>query len=120
MSISRQLSAFDGVTRTLRYLSFTPRRLPRAGRVIVHNAVHAIAENQPPGMNGFRVWTAAPGDLGDAKRCTCGWSGLPHYRMPRMAGFRRPKPPSVKGKQLPSDQVEAHDTMTRQFGPRLA
>jgi len=71
-------------------------------------------------MNGFRVWTAAPGEWGDAKPCTCGWSGLPHYRMPRLAGMKYPKPPSVKGKLLPRARIEVHDVLTRELGRRLA
>ena len=40
-----------------RDVSKVPRRLPKAG-VLVHNWVHAQWEDQRPGRNGFRVWTA--------------------------------------------------------------
>jgi hypothetical protein len=76
----------------LDYLSTVPRSVPK-GRVLIHNRVEAIAEDQPPGANGFRAWADKhPPD--NAVVCNCGWSGLPHYRV----AAQTQEPPNVKGK----------------------
>lgn len=62
----------------MRYVrsGIVPKTVP-AGRVLVHNHIfHAV--DQPAGANGFRAWTQAPAV--DLLKCSCGWSGLPHYR----------------------------------------
>lgn len=58
--------------------SAVPRSIP-AGRILAHNHVqHTI--DMPNGVNGFRCWSQrnVPPNF---KRCRCGWSGLPHYRL---------------------------------------
>jgi hypothetical protein len=65
----------------MRYLGGVPKRVAE-GRVLHHNHVRHTVD-MPPGLNGFRAWTAAR-PLSGFKRCGCGWSGLPHYsRMSR-------------------------------------
>jgi hypothetical protein len=60
----------------MRYLSRIPKKI-RPGRVIEHNPI-AHGPNWPPGVNGFRAWTASkPHD--EFVLCPCGWSGLEHY-----------------------------------------
>ena len=76
-----------------------PRRLPNDGRVIVHNWVYAQWEDQRPGSNGFRAWTEQPRK--QRPSCSCGWSGLPHYRTLGLGQIDK-KPPSVKGKRCPA------------------
>jgi hypothetical protein len=55
-----------------------PRKLPRSGRVIVHNQA-AHTKDMPCGAGGFRAWTQRSDER--VLECPCGWSGLPHYRM---------------------------------------
>jgi hypothetical protein len=55
-----------------------PRKLPRSGRVIVHNQVEHT-KDMPCGAGGFRAWTQRPDER--VVECPCGWSGLPHYRL---------------------------------------
>jgi len=51
------------------------------GRVLAHNHV-AHTVDMPCGLNGFRCWTWPEGEKPrHFKRCKCGWSGLPHYRL---------------------------------------
>ena len=63
----------------LSYIKNVPRQLPKGGRVLVHNCVHAEWQDQKPGVNGFRCWTAQIGRHPNMEPCDCGWSGLPHY-----------------------------------------
>jgi hypothetical protein len=82
----------------LEYLDHIPRKLP-LNRTLVHNRVDAQWENHPPGLNGFRAWTVTRLQVSRDKRyqkCTCGWSGLPHYRVATPGD----EPPSVKGKRF--------------------
>ena len=63
---------------TMQYIASgsVPKSTPK-GRLLMHNMVrHTI--NQPPGVNGFRAWTAIELPEGFSL-CKCGWSGLPHY-----------------------------------------
>jgi hypothetical protein len=55
-----------------------PTRVPRNGRIIVHNRV-AHTLTQIPGAHGFRAWTQLPDRA--CVKCNCGWSRLPHFRM---------------------------------------
>ena len=57
-----------------------PRSIP-AGQVLAHNHVwHTL--HMAHGVNGFRCWTWPRGKVPrNFKRCKCGWSGLPHYRL---------------------------------------
>jgi len=56
-----------------------PRAIP-AGYVLVHNSVpHSV--NTLSSTNGFLGWFQKPSDR--LKACTCGWAGLPHYRVKR-------------------------------------
>ena len=93
------------MTKTpLAYLDHIPRKLP-LGRVLVHNRVHAQWENQPPGVNGFRVWTANRPTVSRNKayqKCRCGWAKLPHYRTdaPEGRSDHHGPPPSVRGKKF--------------------
>ena len=91
-----------------KYYANIPRTLPKDGKVIVHNRVHAQWEDQFPGCDGFRAWTEPKQNLSKtAKPCDCGWSGLSHYRTDAEAGQlgHYGKPPSVKGKRM---HVGAH------------
>jgi hypothetical protein len=85
-----------GKPATMHYIARLPRKLPK-GRVIVHNRVHALWEDQPLGYHGFRAWTVTAREAAQEgwKPCRCGWSGLPHYRS---APDGMPPPPSCKGK----------------------
>jgi hypothetical protein len=57
-----------------------PRKIP-AGRVLAHNRVRHTVD-MPNGRNVFRCWTWPQGKVpGNFKRCKCGWSSLPHYRL---------------------------------------
>ena len=82
----------------LSYIKNVPRQLPKGGRVLVHNYVHAEWQDQKPGVNGFRCWTARIGRHLNMEPCDCGWSGLPHYRIPR-EGYENP--PNVTGRITP-------------------
>jgi hypothetical protein len=55
-----------------------PTRLPRNGRVIVHNQV-AHTVTQFPGAHGFRAWTQIPD--GHIVPCRCGWGHIKHYHV---------------------------------------
>jgi hypothetical protein len=61
-----------------------PFGVPRtiaAGRVLAHNHVQHTTY-MGHGINGFRCWTWPKGKVPrNFKRCKCGWSGLPHYRL---------------------------------------
>lgn len=60
--------------------SNVPKKVP-VGRVLAHNRVTHTAD-MPHGANGFRCWTWPKGKVPrHFKRCKCGWSGLPHYRV---------------------------------------
>ncbi len=83
----------------MRYLSEVPRRLPNDGRVIVHNWVYAQWEDRRPGSNGFRAWTEQLRKRRPS--CSCGWSGLPHYRTLGLGQIDK-KPPNVTGKRRPA------------------
>jgi hypothetical protein len=94
----------------LDYLTHVPNKLP-FGKALVHNRVHAQWENQTPGINGFRAWTVTRLQASRDKRhqkCACGWSGLPHYRVPALGDQADPygPPPSVKGKRLTKAELE--------------
>jgi hypothetical protein len=94
----------------LDYLDRVPRKLP-LGKALVHNRVHALWENQTPGINGFRAWTVTRLQAAKNKahvKCSCGWSGLPHYRVPALGDQADPygPPPSVKGKRLSKAELE--------------
>jgi cyclopropane fatty-acyl-phospholipid synthase-like methyltransferase len=39
------------------YIKNVPQQLPKGGRVLVHNCVHAEWQDQKPGVNDFRCWT---------------------------------------------------------------
>ena len=82
------------------YIKNVPRQLPKGGRVLVHNCVHAEWQDQKPGVNGFRCWTTRTGRHSNMEPCDCGWSGLPHYRIPR-EGYENP--PNVTGRITPAD-----------------
>ena len=84
----------------LSYIKNVPRQLPKGGRVLVHNCVHAEWQDQKPGVNGFHCWTTRIGRHSNMKPCDCGWSGLPHYRIPR-EGYENP--PNVTGRITPAD-----------------
>ena len=71
------------------YIKNVPRQLPKGGRVLVHNCVHAEWQDQKPGVNGFRCWTTQTGRHSNMEQCDCGWSGLPHYRIAR-EGYENP------------------------------
>ena len=58
----------------LSYIKNVPRQLPKGGRVLVHNCVHAEWQDQKPGVNGFRCWTARIGRHSNMEPCDCGWS----------------------------------------------
>jgi hypothetical protein len=59
-----------------------PRSIP-AGRVLAHNHVQHTVD-MPHSENGFRCWTWPKDKVPrNFKRCKCGWSGLPHYRLRR-------------------------------------
>jgi hypothetical protein len=86
----------------LQYLNHVPRKIP-LGRVIVHNRVHALFENQPPGMNGFRTWTVARLTASRNKayiKCSCGWAKLAHYRIAALGDQADSPPPNVRGKKF--------------------
>jgi hypothetical protein len=53
-----------------------PRRIA-PGRVLMHNHVRHTRD-MPYGLNGFRAWYENKPPKG-FKKCSCGWSGLPHY-----------------------------------------
>ena len=57
-------------------------------------------QDQKPGVNGFRCWTTRTGRHWNMEPCGCGWSGLPHYRVPR-EGYENP--PNVTGRIRPAD-----------------
>jgi hypothetical protein len=64
----------------IRYVPYIPRKV-RAGQVLVHNPVQALAADHPPGMNGFRAWLNKTGDR-RLVICRCGWAtGIKHYRV---------------------------------------
>jgi hypothetical protein len=86
----------------LSYIKNVPRQLPKGDRVLVHNCVHAEWQDQKPGVNGFRCWTAWIGRHLNMEPCHCGWSGLPHYRIPR-EGYENP--PNVTGRIRPADHA---------------
>jgi hypothetical protein len=67
--------------KNMRYCgSGVPTKVPK-GRVLAHNHIlHTV--DMPNGENGFRCWTWPKDKVPRTfKRCKCGWSGLPHYRM---------------------------------------
>jgi hypothetical protein len=90
------------------YIKNVPEQLPKGGRVLVHNCVHAEWQDQKPGVNGFRCWTTRSGRHSNMEPCDCGWSGLPHYRIPR-EGYENP--PNVTGRIRPADH--ANDVIGR-------
>jgi hypothetical protein len=47
------------------------------GRKLMHNHIRHTVD-MPCGVNGFRGWTDTKVPAGFV-RCSCGWSGLPHY-----------------------------------------
>jgi len=60
-----------------------PRSVPKdKRRVIVHNQVQHTVDTTN-GENGFRCWTQLK--TSELVSCKCGWAGLPHYRMKRLA-----------------------------------
>ena len=84
------------------YIKNVPQQLPKGGWVLVHNCVHAEWQDQKPGVNGFRCWTTRTGRHSNMEPCDCGWSGLPHYRIPR-EGYETP--PNVAGRIRPADHA---------------
>jgi hypothetical protein len=86
----------------MKYITHMPHALPKDGKAIVHNRVHAQWEDQTPGEYGFRVWITYLSEHPNAELCDCGWSGLPHYRVDAPEGTpgRYGKPSSVKGKRM--------------------
>jgi hypothetical protein len=84
------------------YIKNVPQQLPKGGRVLVHNCVHAEWEDQKPGVNGFHCWTTRTGRHSNMEPCDCGWSGLPHYRIP--SGDYE-NPPNVTGRIRPADHA---------------
>ena len=69
----------------MRYVgAFIPRTM-RAGCVLVHNHIRHEVDTSP-GYNGFRAWwtSADEPEPPSLVACTCGWSGLPHYRVGRI------------------------------------
>jgi len=78
---------------TMRYLNEIPTKQPDNFRVIFHNHVVSkrletedgpVGSDRIPGEGGFRAWTDDPGDR--LEECTCGWSGLRHYRIKKPLG----------------------------------
>jgi hypothetical protein len=71
------------MTNGKRYFN-KPLRVPRsipAGRILAHNHVQHTVD-MGYGVNGFRCWTWPKDKVPrNFKRCKCGWSGLPHYRL---------------------------------------
>ena len=93
--------------KTVKYVTGIPRKALPAGHVVVHNHIRPDRDptrgadgpqsmaDVPIGMNGFRVWIAAPDDderIGKhysdrdpyvVVRCDCAWAPeLPeHYRV---------------------------------------
>jgi len=55
-----------------------PRAVPRDGRVLVHNHIRHTTKTRC-GARGFRAWTQPL--AATLVKCSCGWSGLPHYRV---------------------------------------
>jgi hypothetical protein len=103
------MGMLGGMKTDLDYIWSVPRKLPKGGKVIVHNRVHAQWENQELGLNGFRAWIEAKENLPEhADLCDCGWSGLVHYRIDAKEGepMHYGKPPSVRGKRMPSEYHE--------------
>src|SRR5690348_7216501 len=86
----------------LSYIKNVPRQLPKGERVLVHNCVHAEWQDQKPGVNGFSCWTAWIGRHSNMEPCDCGWSGLPHYRIPR-EGYEHP--PNATGRIGPANHA---------------
>jgi len=60
-----------------------PQKVP-AGYVLCHN--HIMHTNDMHcGVNGFRAWFSLRKPPAGFVKCPCGWSGLPHYRLARVA-----------------------------------
>ena len=60
-----------------------PQKIP-TGYVLCHN--HIMHTNDMHcGVNGFRAWFSRGKPPAGYVKCPCGWSGLPHYRLARVA-----------------------------------
>jgi len=85
-----------------------PQKIP-TGYVLCHN--HIMHTNDMHcGVNGFRAWFSLGKPPAGYVKCPCGWSGLPHYRLARVAVSCSSSQADDTGQFL-ADQVSGPDPL---------